>query len=90
MMSLLISCARLLFTVGMLLCVVGVLGCWRMAKFILAAGSSLTWVAPAPFLCCDPGLTVDGGGVISDPDRIDEQFRTAWLPSFAGAGRGAG
>ena len=22
-------------------------------------------VAPAPFLCCDPGLTVDGSGVIS-------------------------
>ena len=34
-------------------------------------------VAPAPFLCCDPGITVDGSGVISDPDRIDEQFRTA-------------
>ena len=46
-------------------------------------------VAPAPFLCCDPGLTVDGSGVLSDPDRIDEQFRTAWLPFFCRAGRGA-
>ena len=46
-------------------------------------------VAPAPFLCCDPGLTVDGSGVISDPDRIDEQFRKAWLPFFCRAGRGA-
>ena len=46
-------------------------------------------VALAPFLCCDPRLTVDGSGVISDPDRIDEQFRVAWLPFFCRAGRGA-
>ena len=46
-------------------------------------------VALAPFLCCDPRLTVDGSGVISDPDRIDEQFRIAWLPFFCRAGRGA-
>ena len=46
-------------------------------------------MAAAPFLCCDPCLTVDGSGVISDPDRIDEQFRTAWLPFFCRAGRGA-
>ena len=48
----------------------------------------LDMVAPAPFLCCDPCLTVDGSGVISDPDRIDEQFRVAWLPFFCRAGRG--
>ena len=50
------------------------------------------WLKPdlvAPFLCCDPGLTVDGSGVISDPDRIDEQFRKAWLPFCCRAGRGA-
>ena len=46
-------------------------------------------MAPAPFLCCDPGLTSDGCGVISDPDRIDEQFRRVWLPFFCRAGRGA-
>ena len=46
-------------------------------------------VAPAPFLCCDPCLTVDGSGVLSDPDRIDEQFRNAWLPFFCRAGRAA-
>ena len=46
-------------------------------------------VAPAPFLCCDPGLTIDGSGVISDPDRIDEQFRKAGLPFFCRDGRGA-
>ena len=43
-------------------------------------------VAPAPLLCCDPCLTVDGSGVLSDPDRIDEQFRNAWLPFFCRAG----
>ena len=46
-------------------------------------------VAPAPFLCCDPCLTVDGSGVLSDPDRIDEQFRNAWRPFFCRAGRSA-
>ena len=46
-------------------------------------------VAPAPLLCCDPCLTVDGSGVLSDPDRIDEQFRSAWLPFFCRADRGA-
>ena len=46
-------------------------------------------VAPAPFLCCDPRLTVDGSGIISDPDRIDEQFRVAWLPFFCRSGRSA-
>ena len=45
-------------------------------------------VAFAPFLCCDPRLTVDGSGVVSDPDLIDEQFRIAWLPFFCRAGRG--
>ena len=44
---------------------------------------------PAPFLCCDPCLTVDGSGILSDPDRIDEQFRNAWLPFFCRVGRGA-
>ena len=46
-------------------------------------------MALAPFLCCDPRLTVDGTGVVSDPDRIDEQFRVAWLPFFCRSGRGA-
>ena len=46
-------------------------------------------VAPALLLCCDPCLTVDGSGVLSSPDRIDEQFRAAWLPFFCRAGRGA-
>ena len=46
-------------------------------------------VAPALLLCCDPCLTVDGSGVLSDPGRIDKQFRNAWLPFFCRAGRGA-
>ena len=46
-------------------------------------------VAPAPFLSCDPGLTEDGSGILSDPWLIDEQFRRAWLPFFCGAGRGS-
>ena len=83
MMPLLISCIRLLFTVGMSLCVIGVLGCWQMTRFILTAGLNLTWWLR------DPGLTIDGSGVISDPDRIDEQFRKAWLTFFCRAGRGA-
>ena len=50
MMPLLISCIRLLFTVGMSLCVIGVLGCWKMTIFILTAGLNLTWWLR------DPGL----------------------------------
>ena len=46
-------------------------------------------VTPAPFLCCDPCLTVDGSGILSDPDRIDKQFRNVWLPFFCREGRGA-
>ena len=46
-------------------------------------------VAPAPLLSCDPCLTVDGSGVLSDPGRIDEQFRGAWLPFFCRTGRAA-
>ena len=46
-------------------------------------------VAPALLLCCDPCLTVDGSGVLSDPDRIDEQSRNAWLPFSCHAGRSA-
>ena len=40
-------------------------------------------------MCCDPGLTVDGSGILSDPDRIEEQFRNAWLPFFCRVDRGA-
>ena len=44
-------------------------------------------VPPAPFLQCEPHLTPDGSGVISDPGRIDEEFRKAWLPYFCRSGQ---
>ena len=44
-------------------------------------------VPPAPFLQCGPRLTPDGSGVLSDPARIDEEFRKAWLPYFCRSGQ---
>ena len=44
-------------------------------------------VPPAPFLRCEPHLTPGGSGVISDPGRIDEEFRKAWLPYFCRSGQ---
>ena len=44
-------------------------------------------VPPAPFLECDPGLTPDGSGVLSDPNQIDAEFRKAWLPYFCRSGQ---
>ena len=45
------------------------------------------WLRPdlvplAPFLQCDPRLTPNGSGVLSDPNQIDAEFRKAWLPYF--------
>ena len=45
-------------------------------------------VTPAPFLQCEPHLTPGGSGVLSDPARIDEEFRKAWLPYFCRSGHG--
>ena len=42
---------------------------------------------PAPFLQCEPRLTPDGSGVLSDPVRIDEEDRKAWLPYFCRSGQ---
>ena len=44
-------------------------------------------VPPAPFLQCEPHLTPDGSGVISDPNQIDAEFRKAWLPYFCRFGQ---
>ena len=44
-------------------------------------------VPPAPILQCEPHLTPDGSGVLSDPDRIDAEFRKAWLPYFCRSGQ---
>ena len=32
-------------------------------------------------------LTPGGFGVLADPDRIDEEFRKAWLPYFCRSGQ---
>ena len=50
------------------------------------------WLRPdlvplAPFLQCDPRLTPDGSGVLSDPTQIDAEFRKAWLPYFCRSGQ---
>ena len=44
-------------------------------------------VPPAPFLQCEPHLSSCGSGVLSDPSRIDEEFRKAWLPYFCRSGQ---
>ena len=44
-------------------------------------------VPPAPFLQCEPCLTPGGSGVLSDPARIDEEFRKAWPPYFCRSGQ---
>ena len=44
-------------------------------------------VPPAPFLQCEPRLTPDGSGVLSDPSQIDAEFRKAWLPYFCRSGQ---
>ena len=44
-------------------------------------------VPPALFLQCDPLITPGGSGVLTDPTRIDEEFRKAWLPYFCRSGQ---
>ena len=43
---------------------------------------------PSPFLQCDPAVTGDSSGVLSDPSLIDQKFREAWLPYFCLSARG--
>ena len=44
-------------------------------------------VPPAPFLQCEPHLLPGVSGVLSDPSRIDEEFRKALLPYFCRSGQ---
>ena len=44
-------------------------------------------VPPAPFLQCQPHLSPSGSGVLSDPARIAEEFRKAWLPYLCRSGQ---
>ena len=41
----------------------------------------------APFLQCRPHLTPGGSGLLSDPARIDQECRKAWLPYFCRSGQ---
>ena len=45
------------------------------------------FVLPAPLLQCEPHLSPGSSGVLSDPSRIDEEFRKAWLPYFCRSGQ---
>ena len=44
-------------------------------------------VPPAPFLLCELHLSPGSSGILSDPSRIDEEFRKAWLPYFCRSGQ---
>ena len=44
-------------------------------------------VLPAPFLQCEPHLSPGGSGVLSDPSRIAQESRKAWLPYFCRSGQ---
>ena len=49
--------------------------------------ASTRFGSPAHFLQCEPHLTPGGSGVLSDPARIDGEFRKAWLPYFCRSGQ---
>ena len=44
-------------------------------------------VPPAPFLQCEPHLTLGSSDVLPNPARIDAEFRKAWLPYFCRSGQ---
>ena len=78
---------RLLFIVGMRLFGVGEVGFVRILWSGLIGGCVLIWFLPLLFLRCDTSLTPGGSGVLASPDRIDEEFRKAWLPYFCRSGQ---
>ena len=65
----------------------GVIGLGKIPWYIPTVGFGLIWCRPAPFLQCDPRLTPDGSGTLSDPTQIDAEFRKAWLPYFCRSGQ---
>ena len=77
----------LLFIDGMSLLGVGEIGFGRIHLFTRISGLGLIWFSLLPFLQCDPHLSPGGSGVLSDPSRIDEEFRKAWLPYFCRSGQ---
>ena len=82
-----ISFMRLLFIDGMRLLGEGGIGFGKTLWCIPLGGFVQIWFLPAPFLQCEPHLTPGGSGVLSDPARIDEEFRKAWLPYFCRSGQ---
>ena len=46
-----------------------------------------SWRGWLPFFRCDPHLTPGVSGILASPDRIDEEFRKAWLPYFCRSGQ---
>ena len=45
-------------------------------------------VPPSPFFKCDPALTPDASGILSDPSLTDHEFQKVWLPCFSRSVRG--
>ena len=84
---LVISSIRLWFIVGMRRFGVGGIGFGRIPWFHPYRWLRPDLVPPAPFLQCASCLTPGGSGVLSDPARIDEEFRKAWLPYFCRSGQ---
>ena len=48
----------------------------------------LSLLPPSSFLRCDPALSGDCSGILSDPAWIDKEFQKAWLPYFSRSARG--
>ena len=89
MIALMLFFIVLSYIVTMLLFEVGVLGFQEDPQVHPFRWLGPDLVAPAPFLSCDPRLTEDGSGILSDLERIDEQFRKVWLPFLCRACRGS-
>ena len=64
-------------------------GYLRMPWFILVGGCVLIVYLLPPFLRCEPGVTPDGSGILSDPHLLVCVFRKAWLPFFCRGNRGS-
>ena len=79
---LVISFMRLLFIGGMRLLGSGGIGFGKTPMVHPYRWLRPDLVRPAPFLQCEPHLTPGGSGVLSDPARIDEEFRKDFLPYF--------
>ena len=73
---------KLLFIVEMSLSVVGVLGCWKMTRFILTVDLVLTWWLLRPFCVVILVSLLTGVGFSPILSVLTSSFRRAWLPFF--------